>query len=261
MARISEDDLDRAQEKARKGGKLPLTPGRERPLSEVRHWCSNAAGLPIEVRIETVIRNGRESADAMMIVLSNGTKMRCPHQSALTQPRTLQAFLASESDGIAQPLYLAPAEAGDFYVQLCRLASVRSERPDAAAELLERFEQFITECELMSGGLVERVSRYKTIEALRHRAKFDSASVRAGRHNGSFKPAPVLLSDTESPARYVRAFEWVVYLRNVVGWTVNESALVGRMAEIGSERPHLQAWNADRSHHVHVLLYTLPEAL
>jgi hypothetical protein len=257
MPDFTNDDLDRAQQKARPKGKIPYPPDREATLGSVREWLSNAAGLPPEVRIEVVLRPGREPEDPLTIVLSNGMKLRCPHQSRLQQPRTLQAFLVSESDGIAQPSYLSPSEAGDFYGQLCRLGTVGS-RSDPVADLDERLNDYIRLCLKSHGSISDRAARYTTIEEIRARQGF-TRSIAMGMRNGVPEVNPVLLVDDHDGRRYIRASEWVVYLRFVVGWTVNESQLVGRMAELGSERSYPEMWNADRSHKTHLVFYSVPE--
>lgn len=250
-------DVERRRGKARTKGKIPFPPDRNEPLSAVRSWLSDAAGLPDEVRIESVLRTGREPEDALTIVLSNGQKMRCSHQGRLQQARTLQAFLVSESDGIALAPYLSPAEVGDFFTGLCRLGTATA-HPDPVADLAERLDAFVSLCEPLQGSLIDRLRRYTTIEAIRQRHPFDRSTVAAMR-NGKPESPPVVLLDHVDDARYVRASEWVVYLRFVIGWTVNESQLVGRMAELGSERSHPQAWNVGRSHRTHLVFYSLPE--
>ncbi len=79
--------------------------------------------------------------------------------------------------------------------------------------------------------------------------------------NGKAEVEPVVLVDQADERRYVRASEWVTYLRFVLGWTVEGSGLVARMAELGSERVDPQAWNSDRSHKTHLVFYSLPENL
>jgi len=253
MSPISDSDADRLGQKARKGGKLPHPPDRDAPLPEVREWLSNAAGLPHAVRVETVLRPGREPEDPIVLVLSNDLKLRCPHQSRLQQARTLQAFLASESDGIAQPPYLSPAEVGDFYTQLCRLGTAAS-HADPVSDLHERMAMYVALCELLRGSLA-REHRYTTIEAMKARPAFNRAAAENQNPN-----APVMLLDhLDGGRRYVRASEWVTWLRFAQGRTVDESGLVARMAELGSVRADPQAWNADRSRKVHLVLYSVPE--
>ena len=254
---ITDDDADRLGKKPPKGRKTPYPPEREATLSEVREWLSNAAGLPPEVRIETVVRAGHEPEDAVTVVLSNSMKLRCSHQSRLQQARTLQSFLQSETDGIALPHYLTPAEVGDFFGQLCRLGTASS-RSDPVADLHERLMMFVGLCEEIIGSIVDHAARYMTIEAIRSRPSFDRAAAQDMK-NGSPEVQPIVLVDQEDGRRYVRALEWVAYLREVLKWPVNESKLVARMAELGSERVDPQAWNPDRSHKTHLVFYSLPE--
>jgi hypothetical protein len=252
MPDYTEDDLNQAQGKPPKGRKIPYPPGRDATFPEIREWASNAAGLSVNVRIEAVPRQGREPEDPLTIVLSNGMRLRCPHQSRLQQPRTLQAFLTSESDGIAQPPYLSPAEVGDFYTQLCRLSTVAA-RSDPVADLHERLLMFVDRTEEMFGEM----KNYEVLMELRARPLFDRNAAQGMKSERQPEFRPVLLNDNGK--RYVRASEWVTYLRFVHGWTVNESQLVGRMAELGSERSDPQMWNEDRSHKVHLVFYSVPE--
>ncbi len=144
MSPISDHDADRigGRGKPRPKGKIPYPPDRNATLPELRGWISDAGGLPAEVRIEAVFRAGRESGDPITLTLSNGMSLRCPHQRLLQQPGTLQAFLASESDGIAQPAYLSRPEAGDFYTVLCRLGTA-SAKADPIGDLHEQLAMFV----------------------------------------------------------------------------------------------------------------------
>jgi hypothetical protein len=265
MTPVYDSDADAAEARAtgrlkpRPKGKIPYAPDREAPLPRLRDWLSLAAGLPREVGIESVVRSGREDDDSLMIVLSNGLKMRCAHQRILQQPRTLQAFLASHSDGIAQPLYLAPAEAGDFYATLCRYGSA-VDAVDASADLHERLTMFVGLTSEVIGSLADPGHRYITIQAIRKRSMFDRG-VALAMTNGHPESPPVLLRDSVDDARYIRASEWYVYLRCVVQWTVNESNLASRMAELGSIKINPQAWNVDRSHKTHLVFFRLPDDL
>ena len=258
------DDFDDAARRKNKGkirpkGKIPYPPDREESLSVVRDWLSGACGLPPSVRIDTVIRPGREPGDPLTIVLSNDMKLRTSHQSRLQQARTLQAFLASESDGIAQPHYLSPAEVGDVYTALCRLGTA-SARSDPVADLHERLAMFVAIADELIGSL-NPAQRYVTIEALRQRPGFDRSTALAMKA-GKVEAHPVLLRDQlDDGRRYVRASEWVTYLRFVHGQTVDESGLVARMSELGSERVDPQAWNSDRTRKVHLVFYSVPEDL
>jgi hypothetical protein len=248
-----------AKAKPRPKGKIPYAPARDASLTDVRDWLSDAAGLPLDVRVEEVHVYGSELEDPVAMVLSNKMRLRCPHRSMLTQPRTLQAWLASASDGIAQPLYLSPGEAGDFHTQLCRLGGP-SVHSDPIADLHERLAAYVGLCTELVGSIVDMAHRFVTIEAIRQRPAFDRG-VALGMTNGRPEVAPVLLVDQGDAQRYVRASEWVAYQRFVLGRKVDESGLVARMAEMGSERVDPQAWNADRSRKVHLVFYTLPEGL
>lgn len=248
------DDIERRKNgaKPRPKGKIPHPPSREEPLSEVRQWLSDAAGLPPEVRIEVVIRSGTEPEDPLTVVLSNKIQMRCPHQSRLQQARTLQAFLASASDGIAMPPYLGPAEVGDFYTALCRMSAAVA-HPNSVADLRERLAQYVGLCEPLHGS-IHRSQRYTTLEAMKARPSFDRSSI-----EGRAPDRPVVLLDGVEKRRYIRASEWVAWLRFAQGRTVDESGLPALMTELNSERVDPQAWNSDRSHKVHLVLYSLPE--
>ena len=261
---FSDEDLDAIErrkngDKPRPKGKIPYLPDRTATLPELREWASNAAGLPPEVRVETITRPGRDPSDPLSIYLSNGVELRCEHQKQLQMPRTLQAFLASESDGIAQPSYLSPAEVGDFYIALCRLGTAAA-RTNARSALSEQLAAFVELTAEVPGSIVDRARRYDMLQTLRARPTFDRAVALAMR-NGVPEVRPALVVDPADETRYIRASEWVIYLRFVVGQTVDERGLPARMAEIDSERIDLQAWNVDRSHKAHLILYLLPEGV
>lgn len=260
----SADDMVRAKRerepaKPRPKGKIPYRPARSEPLPVWKDWLSNALGLPPEVRVEAVLRHGQDDADPLIVVLSNGMKMRCPHQKRLQVPASLQAFVASASNGVAQMDRLNQAEAGDVFVAMCVLGTSPAQA-DPAADLQEHLAAFVVLGSHFEGSL-DLEHRYDTIDRLKSRPMFDRKAaddVRAGKPNGG---TPVVLLDKILARRYVRAMEWITYLRHYVGQTVDPSALVARMAEISSERVHPQAWNSDRSRKVNVVLYTLPEDL
>jgi hypothetical protein len=263
MSPISESDADAAKRRGnrlqpRPKGKIPFLPERSATFSELREWLSTAIGLPNQIRVDTVIRAGRDIEDPLTIVLSNEMKMRCSHQKRLQQNRTLQAFLASESDGIADAPYLSPVETGDVYKAICRLATVAA-KADPVDDLHERLTAFVGISQQMRGSLA-RAARYLTIERIRaQRPRFDRSTA-LGR-NGEPEVRPIVLVDLAGAARYIRASEWLTYLRFVLGQTVDPSRLVAQMAELGSERMPIQAWNLDRSHKTHLVFYSLPEDL
>lgn len=254
MARVPDDKVG-GNAKAPKGRKIPYPPAREASLPEIRSWLSNAAGLPPEVRIDAVTRAGPDADDPATILLSNGMNLRCSTQAQLQQARTLQAFLASTTEGIALPQYLGPAEVGDFYLQLCRLANVLSKH-DAVAELQEWFGQFVRLGEELHGSL-EPSGRYTTIEALRARPLFDKAAAQGVRYGAQPEGVlPVLLIDTlvdengkaigpdGTGRRYVRSLEWINYMRFTLGEKFNTSGLPARMSEFGAKHWEPQAWPA-----------------
>jgi hypothetical protein len=257
---VSASDADRIEKrgKPRPKGKIPFLPDRSATFSELREWLSAAIGLPNEIRVDTVVRAGRDIEDPLTIALSNDMKMRCSHQKRLQQARTLQAFLASESDGIADAPYLSPAETGDVYKALCRLGTTAA-KADPIDDLHERLMTFVGICREIRGSLA-RAARYLTIERIRaQRPRFDRSTA-LGR-NGEPEARPIVLVDLDGAARYIRASEWLTYLRFVLGQTVDPSRLVAQMAELGSERMPIQAWNLDRSHKTHLVFYSLPEDL
>jgi hypothetical protein len=181
---FSDEDLDAIErrkngDKPRPKGKIPYLPDRTATLPELREWASNAAGLPPEVRVETITRPGRDPSDPLSIYLSNGVELRCEHQKQLQMPRTLQAFLASESDGIAQPSYLSPAEVGDFYIALCRLGTAAA-RTNARSALSEQLAAFVELTAEVPGSIVDRARRYDMLQTLRARPTFDRADRPAG---------------------------------------------------------------------------------
>ena len=256
MTPVYQDDVDRPPpDKPRQKGKIPYAPDREATVPTMREWLSNAIGLPSEVRVETVLRAGRGEDDPTTIVLTNGIKMRCSRQKRLQQARTLQAFLVSESDGIAQAPYLSPAEVGDVYTIICRFGTAAA-NVDPVADLRERLATFVGFADELIGTL-RLDGRYITIEAVRMRPPFNR-HVALAMTNGRPETAPVLIRDQHDEKRYVRASELVAYLRYSVGWTIDESRLAAQMTELGSERFHPQAWNADRSHKTELVFYSVP---
>jgi len=185
--------------------------------------------------------------------------MRCAHQKRLHAPTSLQAFVASSSNGIAQPERLTPAQAGDVFVALCVIGTTPAAIADPAADLREHLEAFVKLGESVHGSL-DYEHRYTTILALKNRPSFDRA-VADGMRMGAPTDRPVVLADPTFAKRYVRASEWITYLRHVVGQTVDPSALAARMLEIGCERSQPQAWNADRSNKVNLVFYSIPADL
>jgi hypothetical protein len=237
-------------DKARKGGKLPPLPDRDAPFSAVRHWVSDAIGLPPTVRVETVVRYGRLDDDSLAISLSNDVVIRCDRQKRLQAPGTFQAFFASESDGLCQPKYYRRDEVGDVFIALCRLGTADT----AASELeafSERLDMFVGMCDKFPASL-RPPERYSTISKLRARPTYDP------KYNGIDPHPPVLVVDEGWGKRFIRHTELVGYLRVIHGQTVDERVMPGRMREVGGDRHNLQAWAPDRSQKIHLVFYELP---
>ena len=63
MSPIEDHELDRP-DAPRKRGLIPPLPDRDAPFSVLRGWVSDAIGLPPTVRVETVVRHGRDDEDS-----------------------------------------------------------------------------------------------------------------------------------------------------------------------------------------------------
>lgn len=254
----SEEDIDRADgAKPRPKGKIPYLPDRSASLPELRQWLSVSIGLPPQVKVQSVHRPGRDDNDPLSITLSNDLVLRCAKQKRLQMARSLQSFLASESDGIASAPYLSPPEVGDVYIALCRLGTA-GERIDPVADLQEQIGGFLA----IGGpyrGTLALGQRYDTLLALKAMPRFDRTAAMAMRE-GLPTARPVIITDAEDD-RHLRASEWVTYLRFVIGRVVDERRLVAEMREAGSERVDVQAWNGNRTHKLRAIFYSVPAEL
>lgn len=233
-------------DKARKRGLIPPLPDRDAPFSVLRGWVSDAIGLPPTVRVETVVRHGRDDEDSLTISLSNDMVLRCNRQKRLMSPGPYSAFFASESDGLCQPKYLGRGEVADVFVALCRLGTAEAKATEVDI-LRERLDMFVEMCDPFPASL-SGPDRYITISHLRSRPTYDP-------HMPQHKP--VLVTDHKVGKRYIRTVEFVGYLRVIHGQTVNEATLPSRMHEAGCPRQALQAWDLGRHKKVAMVFFEL----
>jgi hypothetical protein len=250
------DPSDFQEVKPRKGGKLPPTPDRDTPFSELRQWVSNAVGLPGAVRVDTVVRFGKGEDDSMVLTLSNGLVIRCAQQKRLHTPKGFQTFFMGESDGLCLPKYLSAPEIGDVWGALCRLATATAEQ-DELSELGERLAGFVSMCEVVHMSLTPDY-RYATLRALQARDEYDRKAATEGKQ-GRHIVRPVLVADHEWKAYLVRHSEFITQLRVVHMQTVSDNFLKGRMAELGCEYQALQAHGPGRRGHAHLAFYRLAD--
>jgi hypothetical protein len=243
------------EDKPRNKGHIPHLPDREATFSVLRHWVSNAIGLPAAVRLDSVIRFGRGEEDSLSLTLSNGLTLRCDRQKRLQAPGPFQSFFASESDGLCAPKYLSRAEVGDVFIALCRLATATAEQ-DELSELSERLAGFVTMAEVMHTSLTPEY-RYESLRRLQARAEYDRKAATDGK-GGKYLVRPVLVVDHEWPAYLVRHSEFITHLRVVFMQTLNDNFLKGRMTEVGCEYHSLQGHAPRRRGHARMAFYTLP---
>jgi hypothetical protein len=262
MTQRSLDFLDPEPEgPVRKGGHIPYKPDRDAPLTEQRHWLSNAIGLPSTVRADSVVRPGRNEDDALIITLSNDMVLRCDRQKRLFTSGTLIPWLISESDSLCRPAYLTKAECADVYQVLCLLATVATEQ-DELSELTERVHMFVAMCEQVHASLT-RQPRYDTIRLVRRRPEYDRKAATDGKL-GRHGPRPVLIvdhmwSDNGAATYMIRHSELIAHLRHVHSQQISDSFLKGRMAEIGCTYHSLQAFGSGRRGHVALTFYQLAD--
>lgn len=243
-----------ADDTPRKGGTIPHLPGREATFSELRGWLSNAIGLPPAVKVDTVMRFGRDEDDALVLTLSNDSVIRCNRQKRLQTPAGFRAWAASESDGLCRPGHLKPAEVGDIYVAMCALATASVEQ-DEMSELRERLQSFVAMCEVVHGSLTPEY-RYNTLRRLQARDEYDRAAATEGK-KGRTTVLPVLVADHEWHAYLVRHSEFITQLRVVHMQVVPDTWLKGRMAELGCQYHSLQAHGPLRRGHASMTFYQL----
>jgi hypothetical protein len=242
---IRASDLE-PPDQPRKRGLIPPLPDRDAPFSVLRGWVSDAIGLPPTVRVETVVRHGRDDEDSLTISLSNDLVLRCNRQKRLMSPGPFSAFFASESDGLCQPKYLGRGEVADVFVALCRLGTAEAKATEVDI-LRERLDMFVEMCDVFPASL-SGPDRYITISHLRTRRAYDPHAPAT---------SPVLVVDDKVGKRYIRTVEFVAYLRVIHGQTVNEATLPSRMHEAGCPRQALQAWDIGRHKKVAMVFFEL----
>ena len=262
MSGFDADDLNSSEpdETRRKATHIKHLPGRGASFSDLRQWLSDAIGLPPAVRVDSVIRFGRGDDDALALTLSNEMVIRCDRQKRLHSPVSLQAFLASESDGLCRPQHLTRPECGDVYIAICALATAAAEQ-DELTELRERLEGFVQMCEPVHASL-QPDYRYATLRRLQARAEYDRAAA-SDTKKGRAVVTPVLVADHEwsednGTTYLVRHSEFITQLRVVHMQTIADNFLKGRLAEVGCVYHALQAHGPGRRGHAALAFYELP---
>lgn len=240
---------------------LPHLPDREASFSAVRQWLSNAIGLPPTVRVDSVTRFGRGDDDALALTLSNDLVIRCDRQKRLQSPGALQAFFASESDGLCRTKFLTRAECGDVYIAMCALATAAAEQ-DELSELRERLDGFVQMCDPVHASL-QPDYRYATLRRLQARPEYDRAAASDAKKGKAPQLQPVLVADHEwgkdtGTTYLVRHSEFITQLRVVHMQTVADNFLKGRMSELGCVYHALQAHGPGRRGHAALAFYELP---
>ena len=226
--RFTEGDFGEPVKRPGRGTNLPWLPDRDASFSELRHWLSSAIGLPPSVRVDTVVRFGRNDEDALAITLSNGMTIRCDRQKRILTPGGLQAFFVSESDGLCSPKYLTKAECGDVYIALCRLATATAEQ-DELSDLSERLGGFVGITDTVHMSLTPEFC-YASVRRLQGRDEYDRKAATDGKQ-GRQIIRPVLVADhawrPDTTTYLIRHSEFITHLRVVHMQQVGDNFLKG----------------------------------
>lgn len=231
---------------------LPAPPARDASLKELREFIAAGLGAPDVVAVTNVTRMGVDALDAMIIDLSNDMRIVFGRQGDVMVPKVWQSTVLLATNGIVRPGYLKISELGDLMWALCVVSNAAVEAREED-DLRDVVDSFLTLCEpVMGHTLVEPAAKYRLLAHLQTLAPY------APKDRSDAKPVVVI--DSQTQARYVRAGELVAHADHV-NLGVHRGAFPGRMLMIGLQRHEVRAWDRtdrQRSKQLRASLYELP---
>lgn len=246
--------------------KLPPLPGHGTTLGDLRQWLTTALGPPPGYILQDFTRAGRQKTDPCELVLEapGGGRVayRFNEQRELSTPSSLRAAIAAVTDSLCRVPALTRSEQEDIWIGLCALAEVLVQQDDRD-EMRDWLEGFLRTAAHINGLTFEPEGQFDALLALQRRRLFTRAAALALSDPNiapEQKTRPVVVHDGKTSRLWVRAGELATYLRHVVGTgPMPQSALDGRMAEVGADRMYFEKRIEEK--HPHAVLYQLPEGI
>jgi hypothetical protein len=259
MPDFTDDDLDRAQKKARPKGKLPYLPD-DGSLDALAEWLVRAFKPPAHFTLEAFDRAGKLRTHPCSITFRNGRDrktFRFGAQSDLQGSR-LRASVLAISDGWLRMPHLTDSEKDDVWAALCIFGRVMSETDDRD-ETRKWIEHLLDVATVLREFTLVPDGRHDGLMALRGQGEFKAADARrlgAGDENGR---RPVRFVDKHTGEQWIRAGETFTFIKWVEGADrLDRADLRARLSEIGVE-----SFNREdhRPPHPKATLYRLTEGL
>src|SRR5262245_17273314 len=239
-------DWYRAQENGRepKAGKKkkarpwPRALGDLAEPGEIRPYLTEAAGLLPGWVIEEAIAwgDGPLTALSLFARIPGGDRLeiRFDKQDQIDTPKILRQTFLRETGGRANMRLLTIAQAGDFYRAALLLA--KHKRTETAAQEAQGWlEDYLAVTRTLVGhSLADPERRFDALQELRKR-EFTRVEAQAYvRGDLDYNDRPALLLDSFTADRWIRAGEFLTYLRFVWGIQggISGSTLTARMSEI-----------------------------
>jgi len=263
MADYTEDDLNQAQQKHRPKGAIPHLPKRDAPISEWRDWLTRAFAMPKGYRFDKLERHGRRLANPATITFltpaGGRVSFEFPEQRGLARGANLRATVVSVTDGLCRMPHLSNPECSDVWVALCSLATVLLEQ-DERDETRDWIEKFLAICKIEDKRTLEPAGRYDTLTTLKDHGNFerrDAQALLAPPSRAWDWTTPILVLDSVTGRRWIRVAELACYVRHVIGTSLGDGVLDGRLIHLGAQRLTYESRNGAK--HPRISFYLLPE--
>ncbi len=233
--------------KARPKGKLPALPD-TRDVDTLRAWLTVAFKPEQGWQFDAFVRATTEKTDGCSIAFRKGRETRAYRfkpQSDLMGSK-LRSMVLSVSKGELDMPHLTGSEIEDVWAALCKLGAVLTET-DEREETTRWMEQILDVASPLRGYTLEPDGkrRHEGLVALREQGEFGHPEARALlNRSDTWFPRPTRFVDRETGEHWLRAGETIAFVRWVCGAEpLSARSLRGRLAEIGVEAKHFQAWD------------------
>ena len=171
----------------------------------------------------------------------------------------MRATVVSVTDGLCRMPHLSNPECSDVWVALCSLATVLLEQ-DERDETRDWIEKFLAICKIEDKRTLEPAGRYDTLTTLKDHGNFerrDAQALLAPPSRAWDWTTPILVLDSVTGRRWIRVAELACYVRHVIGTSLGDGVLDGRLIHLGAQRLTYESRNGAK--HPRISFYLLPE--
>jgi hypothetical protein len=239
---------------------LPYLPDQGAPELDFRDWLTGATGCPAGMTFGDFTRHGSDLSDPCSFTLRGGggeVQTFRTVQRQLANPATIRATLVYATNGLLRPAHLSKIEYEDIWVGLIELSNIIDTRSEAD-EVWSWLTQYERSCDVVERLSLVARHRLDALLTLQRRPTWGKIQA-SGDKPAEPGARPVWIVDFTTREQYVRASEFLTFVRHTIGTPISSSTLSSRLREIGGDRVKYEVRSrVDRGLHPRLTFYLMP---